>query len=133
MRQASISSTQLCGMFKLNILFLICQCVRVVIHAPRTCHRHRCAVFASGHAYAGSVRVGASPGDGATPKSHLVETVTGQRDCASTRASVVVVLEAAAPRRVVGRLACSLLSRMLHCSSHQIERLRAAGSSVLAG
>jgi hypothetical protein len=120
MRQTSILSKQLCGMFKLDILFLICRCVRAVIHAPITC-RH-CAVFASGHAHAESVRIGASPGDAPTPKSHLVETVTGRRDCASTRASVVVVLEATAPRRVIGRLACSLLGRVLHCSSHQIER-----------
>jgi hypothetical protein len=37
MRHTSIPSTQLCGMLKLDILFLICRCAWAVIHTPRTC------------------------------------------------------------------------------------------------
>jgi hypothetical protein len=78
-------STQSSGMFKLDILFLICRCACIVIHALRTCRRCRCAVSAPSHTHAGSVRVGASPGDVPTSKSRLVETVLGRRGYNSTR------------------------------------------------
>jgi hypothetical protein len=56
----------------------------------------------------------------ATPTPEASASEPRRRGCASTLASVV--LEAAAPRRIVDCLACSLLGRVLHCSSHQIER-----------